>query len=180
MQSTQVNSESEEAIQPKWLRSSVRFHEGSIEEIHAQIPVFERRSFGITQPSNERSRLNEHLDTIVRRPFSDDPDFIPVGIVSKEYVLVPHTQVFDTALEALKEVGIDQKDIIAQLTITEYGERIAPDKYTVFCIFSCTNDRREVYNYQLAFLSNIHYIVSTFLRSRMFMRKGSIYASKKS
>jgi hypothetical protein len=45
--------------------------------------------------------LNERLDTIVRLPFGEDKTFIPVGIVSKEYALVPHADVLGVATRAL-------------------------------------------------------------------------------
>jgi len=74
---------------PKWFNSPVTFHEGGLAEIHAHIPAFERRGFGLTPPGNELSRLNERLDTIVRLPFGEDKTFIPVGVVSKDYTLEP-------------------------------------------------------------------------------------------
>src|SRR5512145_1111014 len=89
---------------PKWFNSPVSFHKGTLTDIHRHIPVFERRSFGLTQPDNESSRLNERLDTIVRLPFGDDTTFIPIGVVSKDYVLVPHDAVLDIATAALNSV----------------------------------------------------------------------------
>ena len=109
----------------KWFNSPVSFHEGTLTDLRQHIPVFERRSFGLTQPNNESSRLNERLDAIVRLPFGDDKTFIPVGVVSKDYVLVPHAAVLDIATEALKAVKIAPGDVKAKLTITEYGERMA-------------------------------------------------------
>jgi len=90
----------------------------------------------LTQPDNEVSRLNERLDTIVRLPFGEDQTFVPVGVVSKDYVLVPHHTVLDVATQALKAVKFAPDDITAQLNITEYGERMAlslylPDKYSI-------------------------------------------------
>lgn len=125
----------DENLQPKWFNSSVRFHEGTLTEIRAHIPSFERRGFGLTQPGNELSRLNERLDTIVRLPFSEDNTFIPVGVVSKDYALVSQTTVLDVATKALDDAKIALADVKAELKITEYGERMAlslylPDKYS--------------------------------------------------
>lgn len=119
---------------PKWFNSPVTWYEGTLAEVRQHIPAFERRSFGLTQPDNESSRLNERLDTIVRLPFGDDQTFIPVGVVSKDYALVPHGAVFDIAREALNAVGIAPGDVKAELRITAYGERMAlsvylPEKY---------------------------------------------------
>ena len=46
---------------PKWFNSPMTFHEGTLTDIRRNIPDFERRTFGLTQPGNELSRLNERL-----------------------------------------------------------------------------------------------------------------------
>jgi hypothetical protein len=118
----------------KWFNSPVMFHEGSLTDVRKHIPAFERRAFGLTQPDNEQSRLNERLDTIVRLPIGDDMTFIPVGVVSKSYTLVQHDAVLDVVDKALYAEKIEPDDVKAELEITEYGERMAlsvylPDKY---------------------------------------------------
>lgn len=110
---------------PKWLNSPVRFHEGTLTEIRRHIPEFDRRSFALAQPNNEWTRLNERLDMIIRKPFGEDLNFIPVGVVSKEYALIPHHAVLDSAAEALEAAQIDPGDVRVELRITEYGERMA-------------------------------------------------------
>ncbi|MDD2389292.1 MAG: DUF932 domain-containing protein [Desulfobacterales bacterium] len=115
--------------QPKWFNSSVSFHKGNLQQIRSFVPEFERRAFALTQPGNERSRINERLDTIVRRPFGDDHSFIPVGVVSKGYALVPHLAVLDVAEKALDEAKIAPEEVKAELNITEYGERMALSLY---------------------------------------------------
>ena len=114
---------------PKWFHSPVTFHEGTLQTIRDHVPDFERRPFALAQPGDERSRLNEHLDTIIRRPFGDDPNLVPVGVVSKEYVLVPHTGVLDVAAKAIEEAQIAPEEVKAGLEITEYGERMALSLY---------------------------------------------------
>jgi hypothetical protein len=119
---------------PKWFNSPVTFHEGTLADIRQHLPTFERRGFSLPQPINEYSRLNEGLDTIVRLPFGKDTAYIPIGVVSKDYVLVPHEAVLDVAIEALESAEIPPTDVEAHLKITEYGERMAlslflPEKY---------------------------------------------------
>jgi len=121
--------------QPKWFNSPLSFHEGTLKDIRSFVPEFERRVFALTQPGNECSRMNARLDTIVRRPFGDDQNFIPVGVVSKEYALVPHLAVLDVAEQALEKAEISPEEVKAELKITEYGERMAlslylPKKYS--------------------------------------------------
>lgn len=128
------SQQSDVSEQPKWFSSPVTFHEGTLADIGCHIPTFERRGFALTQPGNERSRLNERLDMIVRRPTRDDEDFIPIGAVSKEYTLVPHTAVLDVATTALEKAGIQPGGLKAELTITKNGERMLlsvylPEKY---------------------------------------------------
>jgi hypothetical protein len=119
---------------PKRFHSPVTIHEGTLSEIRGQIPAFERRGFALTQPGNERSRLNERLDSIVRLPFGEHETFIPVGVVSKDYALVPHTAVLEVATKALDAAKIPLAGVKGKLEITEYGERMAlsltlPDRY---------------------------------------------------
>ena len=114
---------------PKWFNSPVTFHEGSLTTVRSHIPTFERREFGLPQQENEQFRPNARLDSIVRLPFGEDKSLIPVGVVSKEYALVPHTAVLDVATKALEAAQIAPDDVKAELKITEYGERMALSLY---------------------------------------------------
>jgi hypothetical protein len=109
---------------PKWFNSPISYYKGSIDSIRRHIPNFERRAFALTDPNAELSRLNQHLDTIVRKPTADDKTFVPVGVVSKEYVLIPHNEVVDIVERALRRANIDPSAVMAELEITEYGERM--------------------------------------------------------
>jgi hypothetical protein len=114
-------------IRLKWFNSPVTLHKGMLTEIRRHIPEFE-------QPGNERSRLNERLDMIVRLPFEDDANLIPVGVVSKDYALIPHTAVLDVATSVLEGAKIPPGEVKAELKLTAYGERMAlsvylPDRY---------------------------------------------------
>lgn len=113
----------------KWFKSTVSFHSGTIDELRATIPVFERRSFALTQPDERRSRINSHQDLIVRAPIGADSDFVPIGVVSKEYALIQHHEVVDVILRALAANEIAADDVDANLEITEYGERMALSVY---------------------------------------------------
>jgi hypothetical protein len=100
---------------PKWFNSAVTFHAGTLTDIRKYIPTFERRGFALAQNGNERSRLNKRLDTIVRLPLGDDKTFIPVGVVSKDYTLVPHDAVIDITEEALDDAKISPSNVKAEL-----------------------------------------------------------------
>ncbi|OQX20059.1 MAG: hypothetical protein BWK76_02565 [Desulfobulbaceae bacterium A2] len=115
--------------QGKWFNSPVTFHEGTLKDIASHVPDFERRPFALRQPGGEQSFLNQRLDTIIRKPFKEDQHYIPVGVVSKEYSLVPHAEVISVTSKALDEAKISPEEVKAELKITEYGERMALSLY---------------------------------------------------
>lgn len=124
----------EGGIPAKWLGSPVRAYADTLANIGRWIPSFERRVFGLEQRGDELFRLNERLDTVVRRPSGTDQTYVPVGVVSKNYSLVQHTDVLGAALGALAAAGIKPSNLDAELRITEYGERMAlsiflPEEY---------------------------------------------------
>ena len=109
---------------PKWFNSPVNIYKGKLSEIRSHIPTFERQDFGLTQPNSEGIRLNSHLDTIVRLPFEEDKTYYPIGVVSKSYALVQHTDILDFTTQAFETVGIAPNEVMAEITMTEYGERM--------------------------------------------------------
>ena len=68
------------------------------------------------------SRLNERLDTIVRKPTADDRTYVPVGVVSKEYTLVQHDEIVDIAEEALCGANIEMSDELKMSIIEGHFE----------------------------------------------------------
>jgi hypothetical protein len=111
-------------VRQKWFSSPVTFHQGTLADVRSHIPDFERRSFSLVQPGGAHTCPNERFDTIVRLPFEGDGNFIPVGVVSKEYTLVPHSAVFDMAVKALESANIKPADVKSEIRISEYGERM--------------------------------------------------------
>lgn len=135
MTRNRIRLQPRQSVAPKWFNSPVYCHEGLLEDVQKYIPEFERRSLSLTQPGNHQTRINEHLDTIVRKPTQDDPDYIPIGVVSKEYTLIPHSEVLKVATDTFKNTGINLSKIQTKIEITEYGERMAlslflPDEYS--------------------------------------------------
>lgn len=119
----------------KWLNSEVFAHSGTLSDIYQYIPSFERQDFSLPQPGLGLVLTNRHLDTIVRMPFRGDPTSMPIGVVSKNYTLVQHTEVLGIAMEALANAKIAPSNVKAEVQITEYGERMAlsvflPDQYS--------------------------------------------------
>ncbi len=108
----------------RWLTSPVVTTVGNLPQIYGSIPDFERRSLGLTDQKGEKTCLNERLDLIVRKPFDQDQHFVPLGTVSKNYLLVPHKDVLDIACEAMQQAGIDPWEVQAEVNMTAYGERM--------------------------------------------------------
>lgn len=120
-------SQDEEDV-PKWFNSPVTFYcKKSLKDIADFVPRFERVPFALNDQSTAPPQVNARFDTIVRCPQENlnQPHRVPVGIVSKNYVLIQHTQVIEQAKWALASVNIDPANVRADLAITEYGERIA-------------------------------------------------------
>ena len=136
----------------KWQSSSVTCYRGPLDHVRRHIPTFERKTFGpallpaaeyttddnevdlITQPLP--AGFNRFYDVIVRNPLKTGDVEVPVGIVSRQYTLIQHQDLIDTALAAVTNAGIKPADIKAELDLTEYGERMRlgllfPEKYNL-------------------------------------------------
>ena len=124
---------------PHWFRENVHTHDTTLDGLDALLPRFERYGLG-------RNRFH---DLIV----GDGPDGpMPVGTVSKRYVLVQHGDLVDAARAALEAQDIDPHDVPTHLLISEYGTRVAiratlpahlaftpPDGHPMALTFECFN-----------------------------------------
>jgi hypothetical protein len=132
----------------KWQASPVMCYKGPLDQVRKHIPTFERKTFGpALLPAKDFDvenpfatpyppGFNRFHDVIVRQPINSQEVEVPVGIVSKQYTLIQHQDLVDTALHAVQKARIDPSEIITQLDLTEYGERmrlglIFPKKYNM-------------------------------------------------
>ena len=69
--------------------------------------MFKRWEFHLTPRPFEQSAVNVRLDTIVRLPREADKSMVPVGVVSRYYVLTQHTAILDVASQALIDSEIN-------------------------------------------------------------------------
>ena len=67
------------------------------------LPNFERREFMLAARPGPPSRVNARMDTIVRKPLGKERDFIPVGVVPRDYARVNHVDVVKMAERPLEE-----------------------------------------------------------------------------
>lgn len=89
------------------------------------LPMFDRKPFG-------RNRLRD----VILRPSNVGADPVPVGVVSKQYVLVQHADAIRAVMAQIEKSGIDPETVPARVLITEYGTRMAvrttlPDEHSV-------------------------------------------------
>lgn len=101
-----------------WFGQPVTTCPGTLAELQAGLPSFERRPFG---PQGCR---NEFLDTIVRMPIRGDEREIPVATVSPQYDLVQHHDVLAWLADGLETIGEEPSELKGTLTLSKYGERM--------------------------------------------------------
>jgi hypothetical protein len=97
-----------------WFGENVKTIVTTLGELPEHLPVFDRCQFGI----------NRFRDVIVRRA-TQFTHPVPVGLVSKRYVLVQHVATIAAVIREIEKAGIDPGTVRAKLLITEYGTRMA-------------------------------------------------------
>jgi hypothetical protein len=97
-----------------WFGERVRTLVTTLGQLPTHLPVFDRYQFG----------RNRFRDVIVRRA-SENAHPMPVGLVSKKYVLVQHAATILAVIREIEKAGIDPDTVGARLQITEYGTRMA-------------------------------------------------------
>jgi hypothetical protein len=101
-----------------WLGQRVTgWKEVPLPSVSQMLPCFDRGPFGV----------NDYLDVIVRRPFLEDSNFVPVASVSRSYVLVQHGAIAEALREAIERTGFSPDTLTADLTLSNYGERMHLD-----------------------------------------------------
>lgn len=119
----------------RWQGLPVISLHGHLQKIAETIPRFERRTFGPAfLPVNDdegglfsnrqRAGMNSFYDTIVRMPMTPQEHEVPVGIVSPNYHLLQHHDLFEELLRALKKLQIDPFAVKASVSLTTHGERM--------------------------------------------------------
>lgn len=98
----------------------------ALEEVREYVPQVERHPLAVLfNPQAALVAFHPRLDAIVCRPVGGKGEAIPVAAVSKDDTLVSHRDVFDLVTSALGKFEIPAGDVLADLALTEYGERMA-------------------------------------------------------
>lgn len=90
----------------------------SLGVVPSNLPEFTREPFGVDQ------NQNKYLNVISRLPVGNDKRTIPVATVSNRYALIQHKEVLSWLSEGLKAVNYFSDDIIVEMMMSEYGERL--------------------------------------------------------
>ena len=104
---------------PNWLGSKTVRYNGDLRRICEVLPTFKRAPFSLT-----RGTSHPQKDIIVKMPNDDSQQPLPVAVVSKSYRLLQHLEVVDTAIKAMRALGIHPDEASVQLEMTDFGERI--------------------------------------------------------
>ena len=90
-------------IAPEWLGAEVSEREMDYSQVRAGLPDFVRQSFACFQTDGTMTSIHPRLETILRKPTGEVPHFRPVGLVSANYGLVTHREIFDIVEEGLEQ-----------------------------------------------------------------------------
>jgi len=113
-----------EAPLPLLRRFIPRFDRMTFDSIMSPIPDYDKGPVPFEFPPSPSDTSNHFYDSIVRLPIERDESPVPVGIVSKQYTLVQHQDIFDEVLQSLFTVKVKPEEITAVMELTMYGERM--------------------------------------------------------
>ena len=116
----------------RWRSRPVRYRCGHWTAIAEHIPRFDLRPF-VSVPEVGAPRTlfqpelgemaNPFLQVVTRRPMTSAEAPIPVGVVSRSYRLVQHTDVADLCRTTLiEELGVREDELSYELGLSELGE----------------------------------------------------------
>jgi hypothetical protein len=124
-----------------WLGERVSRIDTTLEQLPRILPTFERRAFG-------RNRFHDVIERAVPQGMAP----LPVGVVSKKYVLVQHADAVAAVTREVRDAGIRPGSVRARVFLSEYGTRMAlratlptdydftpPDGHRMALTYECFN-----------------------------------------
>jgi hypothetical protein len=96
-----------------------RRFEGSLADLAARLPDFQRRPFGAA--ASRAVSEHPHLDVIVRSDSDAGLIEMPVGVVTRRHRFTPHARVVEGIQRALAAVRVPAAQAYADAALTEFG-----------------------------------------------------------
>ncbi len=111
-------------------RNDLRNYTGSLHDIAALVPNFDRKSLATRDAGCARvagvQNDTSHLDVVLRRA---GPGVglleMPVGVVTRRHQLLPHARVIESLERALGVMRVDPAQVQARLELTNFGARMS-------------------------------------------------------
>jgi Domain of unknown function (DUF932) len=120
----------------------------SLMEAADAIPAFIKRPFQIGREVFA-STVNPFYEMIVRLPTDEEPNEVPVGLVSRHYQLIQHLEILQRAAAVLATFGIDLSQVDVNLDLTVHGERmrlgLVLPKNAEYSVTICEGDIMALY-----------------------------------
>lgn len=119
----------------RWGNSTIKEFEGTFDQVYSNLPTFSQRVASMQLNSSPHGQnVNKSRDVIVCDQ-SSNWKLVPVGMVSKRYRLIQHTDLFAGVMESLDAIGIKSSTVNIKAYLSEYGERASflfelPHDYT--------------------------------------------------
>jgi len=105
-----------------WGSSEIKEFTGNFDDVYSLLPTFSQRVASTQLDSPHSQIVNKSRDIIVCDQSSLwEP--VPVGMVSKRYQLIQHTDLFSGVRDSLDAVGINSSTVNIKAYLSEYGER---------------------------------------------------------
>jgi hypothetical protein len=101
-----------------WYGYPVVEHRGRLDDLVHMLPVFALQFFG------EGLAANQFLQQVVRLPDASRSGSIPVGVVSRSYKLIQHSEVVAWLRAGLQEARLEEDLAQNRMCMSQYGERM--------------------------------------------------------
>ena len=106
------------SINPDHLEQSF---EGLLDQVIQQLPTFGRSGLAVAGGME-----NPFLDVITRHSFPEGgAPYMPVGVVSKRYRLLPHAEIAGILRSACIANGVEPSEVRAEVQLSAFGARMA-------------------------------------------------------
>ena len=106
-----------------WGSSEIKEITGTFDDVYSRLPTFSQRVASMQLDSSPHGQnVNKSKDVIICDR-SANWESVPVGMVSKRYQLIQHTDLLRGVENSLNSLGINTGEVRIKAYLTDYGER---------------------------------------------------------